>query len=59
MMIRLASSIILDITYGYQVKPDYDEFVEMIERALRDFSQEAKPGKHMVDIFPWRKWLGI
>lgn len=49
----MAGTIILRLTYGYQVETDRDEFIELAERTLRIFHIVAQPG-WIVDIFPFR-----
>jgi hypothetical protein len=51
----LTAKIILDVAYGYQVKADDDDLVELIERALAEWSRATSPGAYLVDSFTWRK----
>ena len=50
---RLAASIVLDMTYGYQVTKGQDNLVELIEHAMDQYTKDAQPGAHLVDLIPW------
>jgi hypothetical protein len=52
-MCRLAASVILDITYGYQVNEDEDAIVNFVKHTMDEFSEAAVPGAQLVDTFPW------
>jgi hypothetical protein len=51
----MAAGIIFEITYGYHVKEGIDDLVDLIERAVHQFSEAVLPGAHLVDNFPWRE----
>jgi hypothetical protein len=48
--------MILEVAYGYQAKDENDEYIDLVARAITNFSAAAAPGAHIVDTFPWRKW---
>ncbi|KDQ58276.1 hypothetical protein JAAARDRAFT_262159 [Jaapia argillacea MUCL 33604] len=48
----LVGSVILEITYGYQVKSEDDPIVEKIETSLEQFVEATTPGAFLVDIIP-------
>ena len=50
-----AANFILDVTYGYKVKPVNDPFVELAERAMCLVNQGLSPGAYLVNVFPWRE----
>lgn len=54
---RATGAAILDMTYGYRVKPGKDEFVDLVEAALDGFNATAVSTKYMVDIFPICQYL--
>jgi hypothetical protein len=49
--------VVLDITYGYQVKQDGDRLVDLIHETVAAFVQSLIPGRYLVDFFPWRELL--
>lgn len=51
---RLTASIILDLTYGYQIKEDRDTLIELVEDVMGEFGRHFTPGAHLVDTFTWR-----
>lgn len=53
----MAGGVIMKIAYGYDVKDEQDEFVELIERANVNFSKSTVPGAFIVDVFPLLKYL--
>ncbi|KAF9525565.1 OrdA protein [Crepidotus variabilis] len=54
---RMAGGIIMKVAYGYDVKDENDEFVELVERANTNFSKSTVPGAFIVDVFPALKYL--
>lgn len=52
-------AIILNTTYGYQPKGEKDEFVALAERAMMGIASAARPGAHLVDMFPFRMFCSI
>jgi hypothetical protein len=53
---RLTGAIILDTTYGYQIKGTDDKLITLAENVVRDFAVAGVPGAYMVDTLPWRKF---
>ncbi|KZT35830.1 cytochrome P450 [Sistotremastrum suecicum HHB10207 ss-3] len=50
-------TVILDITYGYQVKGDRDELVVMADKNVREFGEAIAVGDFLVDTIPILKYL--
>ncbi|KAH7103313.1 cytochrome P450 [Auriculariales sp. MPI-PUGE-AT-0066] len=52
-LIRLyAGAVILRIVYGYDVNPNQDYFVDLIQRSNDEFDRAMTPGAFMVDLIP-------
>lgn len=51
---RTAGAIILRISYGYHVQEGKDQFVDLVEMAMEQFSAAMVTGAFMVDIVPIR-----
>ena len=49
---RTAGSIILRISYGYDVQDTDDPFIELADKATDQFSLSTAPGAFMVDLIP-------
>ncbi len=49
-------SFILSITYGYEVEEDGDALVELVDRAMAEFSELTVPGAFLVDQMPFREY---
>ncbi|KAI0040385.1 cytochrome P450 [Auriscalpium vulgare] len=47
-----AGSVILQVTYGYKPKQDQDDIVDLVEVALRQFTEVMKPNAFLVDLIP-------
>ncbi|KAF9030367.1 cytochrome P450 [Hymenopellis radicata] len=56
MLERFSGSIILRITYGYELKPKDDPVMAVIQKIL-DFSQNADISMTPLDIWPWLKYF--
>ncbi|KZT35829.1 cytochrome P450 [Sistotremastrum suecicum HHB10207 ss-3] len=54
---RLTGTIILDITYGYQVKGERDELVIMSDKNVREFGEAISVGDFLVDTIPILKYV--
>ncbi len=54
---RSVGSVVLKISYGYEVKETCDPLVELAERATEQFSIATAPGGHLVDVIPARKHI--
>ena len=53
-----AGAVILKITYGYSAETHGpDPFIDLAGKAMWVFSESTVPGKWLVDIFPFRKFL--
>ncbi|KAF8516538.1 putative CyP450 monooxygenase [Hysterangium stoloniferum] len=51
------SAIIMEITYGIQIKPHNDPYVALVEEAMGPAALAAAPGAFMVDIIPALKYI--
>ncbi|KAF8651376.1 hypothetical protein AX16_004823 [Volvariella volvacea WC 439] len=54
---HLAGETILSITYGIEVLPTDDPFLDNGEKAVHSFSIAAVPGRFLVDAFPVLKYV--
>ncbi|KAJ7596168.1 cytochrome P450 [Mycena floridula] len=54
---RHAGGIILKVTYGYDIKPVDDEYVQLADEAIRRLSQAMNPGSFLVDFLPILKYV--
>ena len=52
---RTAGAIILQIAYGYELRGDDDAFVDLVDRAILQFSLSTTPGAWLVDVLPFLK----
>jgi cytochrome P450 len=53
-----AGAVILRITYGYTPNAQGpDPLVDMAERSMRDFGNAGTPGKYVVDLLPFLRYL--
>ncbi|KAI0049998.1 cytochrome P450 [Auriscalpium vulgare] len=49
---KTAGAIILQITYGYKPKEENDDFVDLVDVAIHQFSEITEPNAYLVDLFP-------
>lgn len=54
---RVLGAAILDMTYGYRVKPGKDEFVDLVEAAMEGFTATVVSPEYMVDVLPICQYL--
>ncbi|EIW77985.1 cytochrome P450 [Coniophora puteana RWD-64-598 SS2] len=54
---RTAGSIILKITYGYEVQGANDRLVKVVEEAMSHFAHVTTPGAFLVDSIPFLKYI--
>ncbi|KIJ46878.1 hypothetical protein M422DRAFT_164665 [Sphaerobolus stellatus SS14] len=52
-----AAGIMMDITYGYDIKLKDDPFVEIATRAANEITQGISPSGFFVNLFPWMKYI--
>jgi hypothetical protein len=50
----MLGAIVIDATYGYQIKSGEDNMIDLFEEVMRDFAEGIAPGSHLVDLMPWR-----
>ncbi|OJT10545.1 O-methylsterigmatocystin oxidoreductase [Trametes pubescens] len=50
---RLAGSSMITITYGYKVRGDDDHLIQIVDKAMADFTEASAPGTYLADIFPF------
>ncbi|KIJ30785.1 hypothetical protein M422DRAFT_267616 [Sphaerobolus stellatus SS14] len=53
----LAGAIIMEMTYGIQVKPNHDPYVENAETVLAAIAEAGIPGRFLVDTLPFLKYV--
>jgi len=56
-MRRMTGAIILEVTYGYQVKDKDDQFIDMVNQAAANFMDGTGAGKYLVDTFHFCKFI--
>jgi hypothetical protein len=54
---RTAGAIILQIAYGYDLQGDSDPLVDLVDRAILQFSLSTTPGAWLVDVLPFLKYV--
>ncbi|KAG2158980.1 cytochrome P450 [Suillus bovinus] len=47
-----AGAVILRISHGYEVKENNDPFVDLVDRAMDDWSLVSAPGAFLADVLP-------
>ncbi len=52
-----AGSVIMKTVYGYDVDPNGDRFVELVDRALESMRIVGNVGAFLVDYIPSLKYL--
>jgi len=52
-----AGAIIMETTYGIRVKPKDDPYIIIAEEALKASGEAGVPGRFLVDILPWMKYI--
>ncbi|KAK0480066.1 cytochrome P450 [Armillaria novae-zelandiae] len=52
-----AGSVIMKIVYGYDVNPDGDQFVELVDRAMESARIAGNQGTFVVDYIPSLRYL--
>jgi hypothetical protein len=57
MYFRTAGAIILNIAYGYELQGDDDPLVDLVDRAIVQFSLSTTPGAWLVDVLPFLKYI--
>ena len=55
----MAGRVIMRITYGIDIQPHNDPYIEIGENALQAFCATANAGAFLVDILPFRELLSI
>lgn len=56
-LISMTRDIILSITYGLDVQPEDDPFIEVAERAIEGSLIASMPGAFLVNLFPVLKYV--
>ncbi|KAL4246392.1 cytochrome P450 family protein [Abortiporus biennis] len=54
---HMAGRIILRVSYGFEVKPEKDPYIDIAENALHGISATANPGSYLVDSIPILRYL--
>ncbi|KAG5722656.1 O-methylsterigmatocystin oxidoreductase [Termitomyces sp. T112] len=50
-----AASVIMNVTYGIQIAPKNDRYIEIAEKALAGMAEAANPGAFFVEFLPFLK----
>lgn len=50
---RMSGAIILRIAYGYELQDGSDQFVDLADKAVLQFSTSTTPGAFLVDVLPF------
>lgn len=53
--VRLAGAIILRMGFGYALKEERDELLEVVDRAVDGFIISSSPGAFLADVIPARE----
>ncbi|KIJ24511.1 hypothetical protein M422DRAFT_274683 [Sphaerobolus stellatus SS14] len=53
----VAGAVIMEATYGIQVKERDDPYLVAADKSLRSLGEAAAPGTFLVDNFPWMKYI--
>jgi hypothetical protein len=48
-----ASGVILEATYGYNIKNDDDEILALGRETMENMALVSRPGGFLADVFPW------
>ncbi|KIJ49922.1 hypothetical protein M422DRAFT_246291 [Sphaerobolus stellatus SS14] len=56
-MRHMAGSIVLSFAYGYDLKPENDTYMILIEKGNSFFAKATRPGEFLVDSLPWLKHI--
>ncbi|KAK7692050.1 hypothetical protein QCA50_005455 [Cerrena zonata] len=54
---KTASGIIMKITYGYSVTEGKDPYVDIVDKAMENFSVTTTPGAFLVDVLPILRYV--
>ncbi|KIJ44628.1 hypothetical protein M422DRAFT_85484, partial [Sphaerobolus stellatus SS14] len=46
-----------EVTYGIEIQPEKDPYVETAEKVSHSIVEAGTPGKFLVDIWPWMKYI--
>ncbi|KAI0356538.1 cytochrome P450 [Trametes cingulata] len=53
----LAASVIVKVSYGYEIRGDDDPLVKTVDAAVDDFSTTSAPGTFLADVFPFLRHI--
>ncbi|ESK82649.1 cytochrome p450 [Moniliophthora roreri MCA 2997] len=56
---RIAGSMILDSSYGWNVKGEDDYLVSLMQKSFELHAESLKPGRWLVDTFPIIRFIPI
>ncbi|KAK7695619.1 hypothetical protein QCA50_000255 [Cerrena zonata] len=54
---KTAGAIIMMITYGYSVTEGKDPYVDMVDKAMENFTVTTTPGAFLVDVLPVLRYV--
>jgi hypothetical protein len=49
----LTSGVILEATYGYNIKNNEDEILALGKKTLENMALVCRPGAFLAEAFPW------
>ncbi|KIJ28806.1 hypothetical protein M422DRAFT_269857 [Sphaerobolus stellatus SS14] len=52
-----AGAIIMEVGYGINIKSENDPYIHIAEEALNAAGEAGVPGRFMVDMIPWMKYI--
>ena len=55
MLYREVGTVALNLAYGYEAQEEGDQFINLLDCGMEEFSVATAPGAFFVDIFPPRK----
>ncbi|KAF7296433.1 Cytochrome P450 [Mycena chlorophos] len=54
---HMAAALIMDVTYGIEVQPKNDPYIQVVTDAMHAFALTSVPGAFLVDTFPILKYV--
>lgn len=53
----MIGGILISLAYGMETKPTNDPWIHLAEEAMLASAAAAIPGKYLVDVLPWLKYV--
>ncbi|KAJ7132665.1 cytochrome P450 [Mycena filopes] len=54
---QMAGEVIAGVAYGIEVLPSQDPYLALAERAVQSGAEASVPGRFLVDVFPWLRYV--